>query len=158
MNKYLYYMTGIAILGYIYFNRNPNRQIPFGDNITAPCDGTIISIKNNKIEFFLGLGDVHYQRAPQSGIVADIVDINEDYSSIELDTRFGPVTIERWAGQIARTVVTYVKVGDRIDKGDLIGRILLGSHCSITIPPDLMIKVDVGQHVLAGETVIAEWQ
>jgi phosphatidylserine decarboxylase len=143
-------------LGYIYFNRNPERAIAEGNNLVSPADGTVVDIKNNKIEIFIGITDVHYQRASQSGTVTNIIDIDRSYNLIELDTSLGVVTTERWAGNLARTVITYVRIGQHVSKGDIIGRILLGSHTSITIPPDLTIKVDVGHHVLAGETIVAE--
>ncbi|MFC1697792.1 phosphatidylserine decarboxylase [Nanoarchaeota archaeon] len=37
-------VTILFMLFYIWFNRNPNRQIPQGDNIVAPADGKIIKI------------------------------------------------------------------------------------------------------------------
>ena len=156
MSKILNSLVGIALFGFLYFNRNPQRLIPNGDNIISPADGTIIDINNNKIEIFLAITDVHFQRSPQSGIVTNIIDTNKEYSVIELDTSLGYITVERWAGEIARTVTTFVNIGDYINKGDILGRILLGSHCSITIPPGLTIKVVKGQHILAGETIIAE--
>lgn len=149
------YIVGASFLGYLFFNRRPIRTIIQGNNLIAPADGTVEHISDNSIEIFIGLLDQHFQMSPSDGIVTSITDTKE-HSIIELDTSFGNVTIERWAGDIARTVTTFVKVGDSVKKGYLIGRILLGSHASITIPSNLMIKVNEGQHVLAGETVIAE--
>lgn len=156
MSKLLNDLTGVAIFAYIYFNRNPERNIPIGNNFVAPADGTIVSIIGNRIEIFLSLFDVHYQRAPQEGTITNIIEDNPLYNVIELDTPLGYTTIERWAGDIARTIITFVKVGNHVKKGEVIGRILLGSHTAITIPPHLSIKVIEGQHILAGETMIAE--
>jgi phosphatidylserine decarboxylase len=164
MSRIYKYILGALGLGYLFFNRNPERIITAGNNLVSPADGTIVDIKNNKIEIFIELLDVHYQRAPQGGIITSIIDMNRSYNLIELDTELdtasdtsmGVITIERWAGNLARTVITYVKLGQHVDKGDIIGRILLGSHTSITIPPDLTIKVVKDQHVIAGETIIAE--
>lgn len=145
-----------AISGYMFFNRSPNRLIPEGQNIVTPADGIIVDIDNNKIEIFIGILDIHVQRAPQSGIVTNIIGKNKEYNLIELNTDMGYVIIERWAGNLAKTVTTDVNIGDYINKGSVIGRILLGSHAAITIPPGLTIKVTKGQHVTAGETIIAE--
>jgi phosphatidylserine decarboxylase len=147
---------GAVISGYMFFSRNPNRSIPEGDNIVSPADGTVVDISKNKIEIFIGIMDVHVQRAPQSGIISNIIGKNKEYNLIELDTQLGYVTIERWAGNLAKTVTTDVNIGDYINKGNTIGRILLGSHTAITIPPGLTIKVTKGQHVIAGETIIAD--
>lgn len=149
-------IIGIVSMGYIYFNRNPNRNIPSGLNFVAPADGTIKKIENNRIEIFIGLDDVHFQRSPFIGIVTNIVNQNSSYNKIEITTIFGNVVIERWSGILARTVITNVKIGDIVNKGEIIGRILLGSHCAIQIPDSIKIKVKVGDHILAGETIIAE--
>lgn len=149
------YIIPTVLLGYLYFNRNPNRNIPAGDSIVSPADGTIQSIKDNRIEIFINLYDVHVQRAPQSGQITNIIEGDSMYNLIELETQLGNITVERWAGELARTVTTDVKLNQYIEKGQIIGRILLGSHASIIIPPDLTIKVTEGQHVFAGETVLA---
>lgn len=156
MKKIYTYLLEATVLGWLFFNRNPNRTITSGNNIVSPADGTVSDITGNKIEIFIGLTDVHYQRIPADGTVIHIMDMNKEYNLIELDTSFGVITIERWAGEIAKTVTTDVKVGDSLNKGDTIGRIVLGSHTSITISPGLTIKVKPGQHVFAGETIIAE--
>jgi phosphatidylserine decarboxylase len=156
MKKIYTYLAEAAVLGWLFFNRNPNRTITPGNNIVSPADGTVVDINDNRIEIFIGLTDVHYQRIPLDGTVIHITNMGEEYNLIELDTSLGIITIERWAGNIAKTVTTDVKIGDSLNKGDTIGRIVLGSHTAITIPPGLIIKVAKGQHVFAGETIIAE--
>lgn len=148
-------LSALAI-GYLYFNRNPYRNIPPGDNIVSPADGTIQSIKDNRIDIFINLPDVHIQRAPQNGQITNIIQDSPLYNIIELSTPLGYTTIERWAGELARTITTDIKLNQYVEKGQIIGRILLGSHTSITIPPNLTIKVKPYQHILAGETIIAE--
>lgn len=147
--------SGALIAGILYFNRNPDRLVPTGYNLVSPADGDIISIQNNRIEIFINITDVHFQRAPCDTIVKYITG-DSSYNKMWLSTSFGNIVIERWSGIIARTVITYVNIGDFISKGKEIGRILLGSHCSITVPLNMTIKVSIGDHLLAGETVIAE--
>lgn len=163
--KYILLAVGSLLLlkGYVFFNRNPVRKITSGNNFVAPADGVVEKIEKDsrgyiKIQIFIGLGDVHYQRSPFFGSIVNIINITGDSScnKIELSTIFGNTIIERWSGILARTVRTSVKVGDVVNKGDIIGRILLGSHCSITIPKSLKVKVYEGDHLLAGETIIAE--
>lgn len=156
MTKIFTYGIGIIILGYVYFNRNPDRLIPIGDTIVSPADGTIQYIKDNRIDIFINITDVHYQRAPFQGQIFNIMQESPLYNVIELETRLGHIIIERWAGELARTVITYVKPNQYVEKGQIIGKILLGSHTSIMIPPYLTIKVKPYQHVLAGETILAE--
>jgi len=140
--------SGIALVSfYIYFNRNPDRIIQPG--IVSPADGTIKIIDNNRIEIFIGITDVHFQRAPASGIITDIKDYpDENKNFITMDNG---LIIERRGGILARSVRTFVKVGDRVEKGQFIGRILLGSHCAISPITNPIVRV--GQHVLAGQTL-----
>lgn len=158
-SQYLIYgLVTVLPVGYIYFNRNPDRDIPEGDNLVSPADGIIQKIENNKIEIFIQITDVHYQRSPFTGTITNISPTNQNtsYNNIELSTTFGSINIERWAGKLARTILTFVKSGEIVNKGEIIGRILLGSHCSVTVPTNMTIKVNVGDHLLAGETIIAE--
>lgn len=153
------YLIPTIFLGILYFNRNPSRNIPLGDNIVSPADGTIQNISNNSIEIFVGITDVHYQRSPADGEVVNITNLpniqKPMYNVIELSTPYGHIWIERWAGELAKTVTTTVQQNQYIKKGDTIGRILLGSHVSVTIPPYLSIKIKPYQHLTAGETIIA---
>lgn len=156
--SYLIIISGLSIAlvaFYTYFNRNAERTIPKGKNITAPADGTVTCIDDNKIEIFIGLTDVHFQRIPYDGVIKKIKECS-DINTTTLSTELGDILIERRSGAIARTIRTFIKVGDKVKKGDIFGRILLGSHASITIPSQFKIKVKVGDHILAGETILAE--
>lgn len=131
---------------YIYFNRNPYRKIQ--DGTVSPSDGTIEKIENNRIDIFIGILDVHYQRAPISGTITDIQDFpNENKNIIIINN----ITVERRGGMIARSVITFVKIGDYVEKGQEIGRILLGSHAAIY--PIYNPTIKIGDHVLAGQTI-----
>ena len=130
------------------------RVIPSGNNIVSPADGTITSIKDNKIDIFIGLFDVHYQRSPYSGIIIESVS-TPSYNRLELVSDIGIIVVERWGGLIARSVRTFVTKWSEVSKGQIIGRILLGSHASITLPAHVIIAAKVGDHILAGETIIA---
>jgi len=146
--KVLLTASGIALVSfYFYFNRNPDRVIQEG--IVSPSDGTVEIIMNNKIVMFIGLTDVHYQRAPASGTIVSIQDFPEENKN--LITMDNGLIIERRGGILARSVRTIVKVGDKIEKGQFIGRILLGSHCAISPITNPIVRV--GQHVLAGQTI-----
>lgn len=145
--------TKIAIIGvaaltsfYIYFNRNPDRVIQSG--IVSPADGTVEKIENNRIDIFIGITDVHVQRAPVSGIVEDIQDYPNENKNIII---INGITIERKGGILARNITTEVNKGDYVEKGQIIGRIKLGSHTSIY--PIYNPIIQVGNHVIAGQTI-----
>lgn len=149
------FISGALLFGgFLYFNRNPGRVIPHGNNVVSPADGTIMSINDNKIDIFIGLSDVHYQRAPYSGIITES-ESTPDYNRLEMFSDIGFIIVERWGGFLARSVSTFVTVWSEVSKGQIIGRILLGSHASITLPQNVVISAMVGDHVIAGETIIA---
>ncbi|MAG39118.1 phosphatidylserine decarboxylase family protein [Candidatus Woesearchaeota archaeon] len=180
-----------------YFLRNPSRQIPFGDNIISPADGLITSIKKfnkNKVNInkrflgkaksftkdvsdsgymvsiFMNVFDVHFNRAPMSGIVKYIVHSkgkflnalkpestfeNENVQILFQSKNFKLKTIQI-AGLVARRIVPFIKKNDKIIKGQRIGLIKLGSQVTIILSDKVKLKVVKGQRVLAGETIIAE--
>lgn len=137
-----------ALVGFVsYFNRNPDRIIQEG--LVSPSDGTIENIADNRIDIFIGLTDAHFQRAPISGLITDIQDFPEE--NINRIVINGTLTVERKGGMLARSVLTNVKIGDTVEKGAILGRILLGSHAAIY--PIYNIKIAVGDHIHAGQTI-----
>lgn len=137
---------------YFYFNRNPTRQIEQG--IISPSDGTIEKIENNRIDIFIGITDVHYQRSPITGTIIDIQNYpseNKNIITIFDNTTSTTINVERRGGILARSVITFVKIGDILQKGQLIGRILLGSHAAIY--PIYNQTIQIGDHILSGQTI-----
>jgi len=164
MAKIYYYGLGTLILGYIYFNRNPIRYIPSSNSVVvSPVDGTITKILNNKIDIHIGITDVHIQRAPYNGTIIDIYGDSSGHYIILNNPIYGDFIIERKGVPLINNVVTFVKKGDIINKGDIIGKITFGSFCSVQLPlipyyttvQPMNIVVREGQHLLAGESIIA---
>ena len=60
------------------------------------------------------------------------------------------------AGLIARRIVTYPVVGDRLERGQRYGLIRFGSRVDIYLPPGTRINVRLGDLTVAGETVLGE--
>src|SRR5580704_4720088 len=65
-----------------YFFRDPERVIPAGeDNIVSPADGRVVEISDEafdaaagqRVSIFLAVWNVHIQRAPVAGRIADVV-------------------------------------------------------------------------------------
>ena len=48
-----------------------------------------------------------------------------------------------------------VDVGDTVERGDKLGRILMGSGCIVFVPGSYDVTAHVGQYLKAGEIVIA---
>jgi phosphatidylserine decarboxylase len=59
------------------------------------------------------------------------------------------------AGILARRIVCWVKEGQLLRAGQRIGMIKFGSQVILRVPADLEILVREGQHVRAGEDLVA---
>ncbi|MCF7831652.1 MAG: phosphatidylserine decarboxylase [Candidatus Pacebacteria bacterium] len=59
------------------------------------------------------------------------------------------------AGIMARRIISYVSPADPIEKGELYGRIKLGSQVVLILPESLNLEISVGQSLVDGETVVA---
>ena len=69
------------------------------------------------------------------------------------------LAVRQISGAIARRIVCDLRPGEVL-RGQKIGMIKFGSRTELMIPDtaDLMIEVAVGQHILAGTTVMARYR
>ena len=166
-----------------FFFRIPKRQVKFeADEIACPADGTILSIKTEEdpnsvvIRIFMSVFNVHVQRAPINGTVGDIfyhqgqflfADKPEAANQNERNLiqffhqgdkeRFAHV--EQITGAIARRIECWVKPGQTIDQGHVIGLIRFGSQVAVYLPKEkVRVIVKEGQKVEGGNTVLALWK
>ena len=124
-----------------------------------------------RVSIVLSIFDVHINRTPAGGTVRRVVYIPGRFISAELDKASEEnerqhILIERndgirvgftqIAGLVARRIVTFVKPGDILAKGQRIGLIRFGSRLGVYLPAGTDAAVMIGQRVIAGETVIAE--
>jgi phosphatidylserine decarboxylase len=58
-------------------------------------------------------------------------------------------------GVLARRIVCRVHEGDVVVPGERIGLMRFGSRMDVFMPTDMEILVSVGQHVVAGESILA---
>jgi phosphatidylserine decarboxylase len=162
-----------------YFNRDPERVAPAGDSILAPADGLVTSADvrgcTRYLVIALSFWDMHVQRSPVAGIVSAIEALGGDFMDGEgrefaflrekhcpvqkrlvLHTSAGEVAIRLITSIAARRIETWVRDGDKVERGQRVGRILLGSTVVLELPSTTPLLVKVGERVRAGETVIAE--
>jgi len=163
----------------LFFFRNPERKAQFNENeITAPADGTILSIKTEAnpniivVRMFLSVFNVHVQRAPFSGEIAETkytkgtflfannpnADRNER-NLIAFNTAKGQIAIEQITGAIARRIECWVEKGQKVDIGQRVGFIRFGSQVALYLPKDkVTLTVKEGQCVQGGLTVMGLWR
>jgi phosphatidylserine decarboxylase len=60
------------------------------------------------------------------------------------------------AGVLARRIVPYVQQGDEVVRGERISLIQFGSRADVYLPMNARLKVNLGDKVVGGETVLAE--
>ncbi len=164
-----------------YFFRDPEREIPSGEDvIISPGDGKIIDIREvdessfiggpcRRITIFLSVFDVHVQRAPVSGDVAyreyrpgeyavawhPKASEKNEQSSVGLIARGHRVLVRQIAGLIARRIVTYPQQGENVERGERIGLIRFGSRVDLFMPLGWSLDCAMGDKVVGGSTVLA---
>jgi phosphatidylserine decarboxylase len=165
------------------FFRDPARVAPQQPNaVLCPADGRIVAVEKArdpyldrdalKISVFMNVFNVHSNRSPVDGEIKDrwyhagsFVNAALDKASLEnernalwLRTADGrDVTCVQIAGLIARRILCYVKLGDRLARGQRYGFIRFGSRVDVYLPGDTAPKVVVGDVAYATETIIAEF-
>jgi len=121
------------------------------------------------ISIFMSPLDVHINRAPIGGIVSSIrhtkgkffkaydieKSLENEKNEVMLQNNELKVKVIQIAGFLARRIKCYVKEHQKVNKGDKIGMIALGSQVTLILPKGLELKVKVNDKVKAGETIIA---
>jgi phosphatidylserine decarboxylase len=64
------------------------------------------------------------------------------------------VIFKQIAGLLARRIVFYPKVGDRVERGQRVGLIKFGSRVDVLLDPASSLKVKVGDRVRGGSSVL----
>jgi phosphatidylserine decarboxylase len=172
----------LSTLFVVYFFRDPDRESP-ADNraVLVPADGRILGIEPVeaqesplgeaavKASVFMSLFNVHVNRIPVSGRVADIsyhpgkfFAANRDKASehnernrITVETVDGQrIIFVQIAGLIARRIACWIKEGDEVQAGQRFGLIRFGSRLDIYLPANSRILAERGHKVKGGETIL----
>jgi phosphatidylserine decarboxylase len=166
---------------FLWFFRDPERVIPQDPGaIVSPGDGKVTDIaaitvggqKQTRLSIFLNVFNVHVNRSPISGVIRDIryqrgkylnamntasADQNEqNIVTVEGDGQ--TVIFKQIAGLLARRIVFYPKVGDRLERGQRVGLIKFGSRVDVIFDPSASVNVKIGDHVKGGASVLAYLQ
>lgn len=182
-----YGLVIVALLGLgflINFFRDPERQPPTGEKlIIAPADGKVIVVKETVeneylkspawlISIFMSPLNVHVNRNPISGTVQyfryakgeyfaafeDKASEKNEQTIIGIENSYGKVLFKQIAGFIARRIVCTLRPSDTVRAGERFGMIKFGSRVDVFVPTTAVVKINVGDKTIAGETVLAEFQ
>jgi phosphatidylserine decarboxylase len=166
-----------------YFARDPERSIPAAAALVSPADGIVqdIACQDGGTALVVGLSfwDVHVVRTPIAGTVKSI-DVEGSYlermapqaklremhflrgkaapvqAVITLATARGDVVVRMITSYWASRLKTWVYPGQKLAKGERLGRIMLGSTVITEFPGRVAFDVKLGEHVSGGATMLAK--
>lgn len=165
-----------------YFFRDPERSGERGPRlIVAPADGRLIMItevdepsfiqgRALRLSIFMNVFNVHVNRYPLDGTVAYVhynkgkflnaaaekSSLENEQSSVGIESGSYRVLVRQIAGLIARRIVTYSQQGQQVRQGDRMGLIRFGSRVDVFIPTESHLRIQLGSLTTAGSTVLAE--
>ncbi|MBC7164805.1 MAG: phosphatidylserine decarboxylase [Roseovarius sp.] len=177
--------AGLTVWCY-YFFRDPERVTPVRPGlVVSPADGIVSLIEPavppaelglsdgplTRVSVFMSVFNCHVNRAPVEGVVTKIAYrpgkfLNASLDKASEDNERNGIVIEmadgrllpvvQIAGLVARRIVCFVREGESVQRGGRFGLIRFGSRLDVYLPEDVTPLVQVGQTMVAGETVIAE--
>lgn len=166
------------------FFRDPERKTPLNDNyIISPADGKVIVIKDVledkylkeeaiQISIFMSPLNVHVNRIPIDGVVEfvnyvkgeylfaghDKADEKNERNIIGINSKNSKILFTQVAGFLARRIVSELRVNDNVSVGKRFGMIKFGSRVDVIVPKQYKVNVNIGDKVVAGETILFEYK
>lgn len=160
------------------FFRDPERPLPDDpDAMVSPADGRVVQIAEERIagrdvrrvSIFMSPLDVHVNRSPFGGRIAEVVyrkgrfgvasaaraSAENEQNIFTIESAAGTILVRQVAGLLARRIVFWKQVGDRVERGERVGLIKFGSRVDVLLDCGIDLRVKVGQHVRAGSSVLA---
>ncbi len=175
--------TLFLLLFLVSFFRVPNRRLTINENaIIAPADGKVVVIeetvdpeyfktKRLQVSIFMSPANVHVNRNPLSGEVVYnqyhkgkyLVAWNPKSStenerhSVVIKNGDKEVLVKQIAGALAKRIVNYLQVGQKVNQTEEMGFIKFGSRVDLLLPVGTKLHVELNQVVKGGVTVVASW-
>jgi phosphatidylserine decarboxylase len=136
----------------------------------ALCDAGIVT----RVSVFLNVFDVHVNRIPADGEIKKVVyrpgkffnasldkaSVDNERSTVlmKLNGHNASVAFVQIAGLVARRIICKLTAGQKVSAGNIYGLIRFGSRVDIFLPPGVQPMVCVGQRMVGGETIIADFK
>ncbi len=168
----------LVVAGFVLnFFRDPERAIPQDpEAVVSPADGHVVEIKREpfegrpaeRISIFMSPLDVHVNRAPGAGVIRKVsyhpgsfkvasrpeASVENEYNLFSIESERGLLHVKQIAGAVARRIVFWKHEGDILSRGDRVGLIKFGSRVDLLVEPQLEWRVQVGEYVRAGSTIL----
>ncbi len=177
----IFFATLFLLLFLISFFRIPNRILNINENaIIAPADGKVVVIeevidveyfnaKRLQVSIFMSPANVHVNRNPLRGEVMynqyhkgkylvawhPKSSTENERHSVVIKKGNTEVLVKQIAGALAKRIVNYLQVGQKVNQTDEMGFIKFGSRVDLLLPVGTKINVRLNQVVQGGVTVIA---
>jgi len=168
----------VLTLFILNFFRDPERTPPEDPSaIISPADGRIVQIcvetfacrPVRRVSIFMSPVDVHVNRAPVSGTISEVVyqrghfgiasseraSTENEQNAFTVESAAGPIVVRQIAGLLARRIVFWKRVGDRLERGERVGLIKFGSRVDVLLDVAVDLRVKTGDRVRAGSSVLA---
>ncbi len=166
----------------IAFFREPRRvKIHDPELIFSPCDGRVVVTEvvyedeymkkeMMQISIFMSITNIHMNWLPVGGEVEyykyhpgrfliawhpKSSTENERTTTVVKMDNGKSVLFRQVAGLIARRIVSYVKVGDKVKQNNVFGFIKFGSRIDVLVPKDCELLVEIGDPVKGSQTPLA---
>jgi phosphatidylserine decarboxylase len=176
--------VGLTVWVY-YFFRDPKRVVPNEDSImVSPADGIVSLLEPavppielglgsepmTRISVFMSVFNCHVNRIPAAGRITTVAYHHGKFLNASLDkaseqNERNGITVElsdgrqygvvQIAGLVARRIMCWSEEGSDIQRGERFGLIRFGSRLDIYLPSGAEPTVQIGQTMIAGETIIA---
>lgn len=179
---FLYTISTAFFLIILQFFRHPKRTTPYNENhVIAPADGKVVVIeeveeteyfkdKRIQVSIFMSPINVHVNRYPISGEIKLMKyhpglflvawdpksSTHNERTTCVVDNGKTAILLRQIAGALAKRIVFYPKVGDKVKQAEELGFIKFGSRVDVFLPLGTKINVQLNQKVRGAETVIAE--
>ena len=177
----IFVLTLGVLLFLISFFRIPNRKLTIQDGVVvAPADGKVVVIeethdveyfkdKRLQVSIFMSPANVHVNRNPIDGEVVynqyhkgkylvawhPKSSTDNERHSVVIKNGNTEILVKQIAGALAKRIVNYLQVGQKVKQTEEMGFIKFGSRVDLLLPIGTKVNVDLEQNVQGGVTVIA---
>ena len=182
MKKLIQLTAIILFVLVLQFFRNPKRETVLNEHhIISPVDGKVVVIeeifekeyfkdKRLQVSIFMSPINVHVTRYVISGKVVfskyhpgkylvawhpKSSELNERTTVVVENKTVGKILYRQIAGAVARRIVNYAKVGEKVIQGNDAGFIKFGSRVDVLLPIGTKINIAIDQVVKGGVDIIA---
>ena len=165
----------------LQFFRDPAREAPEDPRaVVSPVDGRVCKVEKTtnpetgedcvKISIFMNVFSVHSQKAPVTGVVEKVtytpgLFVNADLDKASTENERNAVTVRtddgrrvtfiQVAGLVARRIICYTVIGQKLERGERYGFIRFGSRVDVYLPPEAEVLAGIGDKVTGVMSVIA---